>query len=251
MSENVAGVVIGREEWGEYDCLLTIYTRERGKVEAVARGVRKSSSKLAAHLEPLSVAELLLVRGRRRHIVAGSVATSLAYRFAGNAASLTAAGAVVRLVDDMTPLEVPDQRIFTLLEVALALVASQLLTVSQRAFLVRCVAWQLLVLSGYQPELRTCVICRRPANDASRKLDARRGGVVHSLCATPHAAVTPLGTAALRGLAYMASAPLDHLVRLRARAVTFAEMMRAIEQLVEERFEVTTRHSVWLPTPQP
>ena len=67
------GVIIKRVDVGEADRVLTILTPD-GKIEATARGVRKTSSKLAGHLELLSVCQLQLAHGRSRDVITQSVA---------------------------------------------------------------------------------------------------------------------------------------------------------------------------------
>ena len=49
---------------GEADLLVTLYTRERGKVRAIARGARRSTSKLVGHFEPLTQVKLSMSQGR-------------------------------------------------------------------------------------------------------------------------------------------------------------------------------------------
>ena len=51
-SFRVEAVVLRHADWGEADRLLTLYTRERGKARAIAKGVRKIRSRKAGHLEP-------------------------------------------------------------------------------------------------------------------------------------------------------------------------------------------------------
>jgi DNA repair protein RecO (recombination protein O) len=46
-------IVLRQNDWGEADRLLWLYTREMGKVRAIAKGVRKPRSRKAGHLEPL------------------------------------------------------------------------------------------------------------------------------------------------------------------------------------------------------
>ena len=48
----------------EADLLVTLFTRERGKLRAVARGARRVSSKLIGHLEPLTQVRLSMAQGR-------------------------------------------------------------------------------------------------------------------------------------------------------------------------------------------
>ena len=64
-------VVLRHTDWGEADRLLTLYTREQGKVRAVAKGARKINSRKAGHLEPFTRVKLQLARGReigRAHV---------------------------------------------------------------------------------------------------------------------------------------------------------------------------------------
>ncbi len=55
---------------GEADLLVTMYTRDQGKVRAVAKGARRSTSKLLGHLEPLTVVRMSMVHGRSMDIIA-------------------------------------------------------------------------------------------------------------------------------------------------------------------------------------
>ena len=47
-------IVIKKTKLGEADRILTFYTPEMGKIQGVAKAVRKPSSKLSGHLEMLS-----------------------------------------------------------------------------------------------------------------------------------------------------------------------------------------------------
>src|SRR3954451_7034501 len=64
------GIVLRGRDLGEADRILTIITPDRGKVRAVAKGVRKMTSKKAGHLEPFCRCALLLARGRDLDVVA-------------------------------------------------------------------------------------------------------------------------------------------------------------------------------------
>ena len=48
---------------GEADLLLTLYTRDAGKLRAVAKGARKTTSRLVGHFEPLTLNRLALAKG--------------------------------------------------------------------------------------------------------------------------------------------------------------------------------------------
>jgi DNA repair protein RecO (recombination protein O) len=239
MTSNVLAVILRQEEWREHDVLVTMYTRERGKVEAVAKGLRKMESKLASHLEPLNTAEIFIVQGRRWPIIAGSIVENARLSLSSDLKRLAVAGAIARLADLMTPLESHDERIFRLLDETLTLVNETALEQDTFELLVHFFAWKMLIFSGYRPELKHCLRCRRSSAIAGVVLDPRRGGTVHSSCLenARGIATLPLNVAALKGLSYMAEAPISHTLRLKSTKESFGAMMSAIEAQIKERFE--------------
>jgi hypothetical protein len=68
-SYRVEAVVLRHSDWGEADRLLSLYTRERGKLRVVAKGARRIKSRKAGHLEPFTRVTLQLARGRDLPIV--------------------------------------------------------------------------------------------------------------------------------------------------------------------------------------
>ncbi len=73
------GIVLRRDLWREADCRLVIYTREAGKLDLIARGVKKPSSKLAGHLEPFNRLKLMVINGRSKSYVASAQALDSFY----------------------------------------------------------------------------------------------------------------------------------------------------------------------------
>ena len=55
-------ITLGYTTLGEADLLVTIYTKEQGKIRAVAKGARRSTSKLVGHLEPLTLAKMSMAQ---------------------------------------------------------------------------------------------------------------------------------------------------------------------------------------------
>jgi recombinational DNA repair protein (RecF pathway) len=104
--------------------------------------------------------------------------------------------------------------------------------------LVHLFAWKLLVFSGYRPELKRCLRCRRRSAVGAVKLHTQRGGTIHRSCLGADGAPSlAVSLPALKGLSYMAEAPIADALRLRGTAAAFAEMAAAIASLVEARFE--------------
>src|SRR5690606_7475011 len=78
-----SGIVLRRRDYKEFDRLYTLYTEDYGKIEAIARGSRKITSKLAGHLEPMSYSSFMLATGRAFDVLATSVRIS-SFKFPHN-----------------------------------------------------------------------------------------------------------------------------------------------------------------------
>ena len=63
------GVVLRTQKLGEADRIITLFTKEHGRIKAVAKGVRRTKSKFGARLEPTSFVDLQLYAGKSLDIV--------------------------------------------------------------------------------------------------------------------------------------------------------------------------------------
>src|SRR4030095_11005493 len=63
-SFRVDAVVLRHSDYGEADRLLTLFTRQRGKMRAIAKGARKIASRKAGHIEPFTQVKLQLAKGK-------------------------------------------------------------------------------------------------------------------------------------------------------------------------------------------
>ena len=148
------GIVLKTIKLGEADRIVTIFTRGNGKVRAVAKGIRKTKSRFGGRLEPFSHVSLMVYRGRNLDTITGADIITSYDDVRTDYSRLTSAAALVELVEKITPDRERASSIFSLLLSGLdALAAGKGMTVVP-AFLVK-----LLSLSGYHPQLTSCVGC--------------------------------------------------------------------------------------------
>ena len=99
-------IVLRTHKLGEADRIITLFTRVHGKVRAVARGVRRTSSKFGGRLEPFSHVDLQLAVGRSLDIVTQAVQLhSWADPLAGDYELYTAGQVMVETADKLVPVE--------------------------------------------------------------------------------------------------------------------------------------------------
>jgi DNA repair protein RecO (recombination protein O) len=171
-------VVLRTYRLGEADRIVVLMTAGRGKVRAVAKGVRKTASRFGGRLEPASHVRLLLYEGRDLDIVNQAEAVE---HFKGVRDDLTRmrdALAVLEAVDQVAQEGEADRRLYVMLVGALR-------TLSERPapLLVAGFYWKLMALDGSAPMLDSCVRCGAAGAQLDVvALDTVEGGVVCRGC---------------------------------------------------------------------
>jgi DNA repair protein RecO (recombination protein O) len=204
-------VVLRSFRLGEADRVLHLYTADRGRVGAVAKGVRKTTSRFGGRLEPLSHVELVLHRGRGElETVTGASLVRSHDRIRSDAYRLRAGiiglEAMLRLFTEQEA----NERAFTALTRFLDALDHTPARPGGRWDLepvVLSFQLKLLWLSGYMPHLDGCVECG--ADDALVAYQPAAGGAVCAACDAGGIALTAAGVRGIRALLHtpIADAP--------------------------------------------
>jgi DNA repair protein RecO (recombination protein O) len=191
-----AGLVLRTHKLGEADRIVTLLTRDRGKVRAVAKGVRRPTSRFGARLEPFTHVDLQLYEGRNLDTVTQAV-TLAAYGagLVGDYPSFTAASAVAETADKLSPVEGHPAR--ALYRLTLGAVAALARRAHPPGAVLDSYLLRSLATSGYSPALGDCAVCGAPG--PHRAFAASAGGMVCPSCRPPGAAAPAAATVALLG----------------------------------------------------
>jgi DNA repair protein RecO (recombination protein O) len=186
------GVVLRTYRLGEADRIIVFLTEGHGKVRAVAKGVRKTSSKFGARLEPLTHVDLLLWQGRSDLDIVNQVEVLDTFRAIREDLSRVAKGlALVEVSDQMAQERHPDPRLYTMLVGALRALADP---ASDPTLLAPSFFLKALVLEGAAPVLDVCASCGEPDGVVDLvAFDLVEGG---TLCRA-HRSGRPMSAAAL------------------------------------------------------
>jgi len=172
-------IVLRHTDWGEADRLVTLYTREQGKVRAIAKGARKITSRKAGHLEPFTRVKLQLARGRDLLVVT-QADTLEAYLPVREDLVLTGtASYVVELLDrSVYEEEGANPSLFRLLADTLKRLANG----SDPWLAVRYYEMRLLDFLGFRPQLFACANCERDVQPEAQFFSFTAGGVICPRC---------------------------------------------------------------------
>lgn len=148
------GVVLRTWKLGEADRIVVFSTRGRGKVRAVAKGVRKTRSKFGARLEPTSHVALQLYEGRELDIVTQAESVEQFGVFRADLDRFAKASAMLEAVDQVLQEREPNPEIYQLLLGALRALAGRDSPLVAPAFFLK-----LLAVEGNMPILESCAGC--------------------------------------------------------------------------------------------
>jgi DNA repair protein RecO (recombination protein O) len=173
-SLRVDAVVLRHNDWGEADRLLSLYTREAGKLRAVAKGARKLRSRKAGHLEPFTRVALMLARGRDLWIVTQAETLDAYLPLRENLTLTGYASYLMELLDRFTYEEGQNLHLYQLLIDTL----ERLVVVPDTYMVVRYYELHLLDILGFRPELVQCPVCGREIQPQDQFFSAQLGGAL-------------------------------------------------------------------------
>src|SRR5918995_3059879 len=226
-------IVLRSIRYGEADRVLHIYTPDRGRVGAIAKGVRRSRSRFGGRLEPFFRLNLVLYQGRGELLTVTSAETVAAHpRLRDDARALDGAAraceAVARVFDDGDP----HAGVYHLLANQLALLDRE----PARATRANALAFRLklLLAAGFAPHLANCASCGEPEHLVG--FSGAAGGVVCAACEAGSFALSQAGHDFLVGAL---GRPLAEAPDAPAAALQQAD--RAISETLEHHAHVRLR----------
>ena len=171
------GVVLRRRNLGEADSILTFFGPERGRFEAIARGVRKSRSRMRGHVEPLTRVRVLVAHGRSLDVLT-QAETVYPYRGVREDLDRLPQGLYcAELVDRFTVEHAEHPGLYTLL-----LDALDALEAGAAFHVVRYFELQLMAFTGFDLQLDSCASCSGPLGTGDILISASAGGFVCAGC---------------------------------------------------------------------
>ena len=171
-------VVLKRMDLGEADRILTFYSRDHGKVRAVAKGIRRGTSRSAGHLEPFAVADVLFAVGRDLDVVSQADTLEAFRQLREDLVLTTHAYYLVELVDLLTEEHEENRAVFDLLVDGFR----QLGAAADHRQVLISFHLHLMEALGYRPELRECVGCHAKIAPERNRFSPQQGGALCSPC---------------------------------------------------------------------
>ena len=229
-------IVLRSMRFGEADRILHLYTPHRGRVGAIAKGVRKTRSRFGGRLEPFFRLRLVLHEGRSDLMTVTSAETISGFaRLRSDGGALDCAARACDAVTKLFEAAEPHPEVFHLLANELTLLdddTTRATHANQLAFRLK-----LLVAAGLAPQLSACASCGE--REHLTGFSGAAGGVV---CAACEASSFPLGEEAHTFMVGALGRPLAEAPPAGERALRQAD--RAISETVEHHAHLRLRPAV-------
>ena len=249
-------VVLRKVDYGEADRILTIFTRERGKLPAIAKAVRRARSRMSGQLDVFSHGQMLLAEGKRMDVVTQFQRITRSGGLAADLARAAAAAVVVEVADKVLEERHPQPELFEMIVAAIGHLSDPEIDprLELADFLMR-----VLVELGYAPALGECARCGKPLSPGEQRSDGDQGsdgsgsggtgaqtglgfsplagGVICGDCNRDEAVSPPISIRAVKILRVCAAGDRNLFFRLRLDDADLAALEGALEAQLEHHLD--------------
>ena len=235
-------IIIKKIKLAEADRILTLYTTNFGKVEAVAKGVRRPNSKMSGHLELLTFSQVRLARGRNLDTIIGAqtIDSMMALK---NDLWLTSYGLYAcELINQFTVSHNANPPLFQLFLETLRYIASA----TNTELALRYFELHLFDKSGYRPQLQECVNCKNELKPEINSFCSHSGGILCPTCAPDYTNHFPISIDALKILRLFQRSNFEIVKRLKINQDLAQELKSILGNYIRYIIEREVKSSTWL-----
>ncbi len=248
-AEKTTGVVLKVVEFSETSCVVTFYTRDFGKITAMAKGARRLRSPFEGAIDLLTTCRIVFLRKSLDKLDLLTEA-KLLRRFRSSSSDLTRFYAglyVIELVSALTDHADPQPELYDLVERTIEEIDS----VASPSIALQLLQFQLGLLTtlGHQPSLDDCVGCGNPVGDSRSTTRVAfgmlAGGVYCPLCRSGKRNVVGLSKETLL-LMRKLSEPMASLDGVEITKSSCGELGGLLEQYVADLIGYRPKMQAWL-----
>lgn len=235
-------VIIKKTKLGEADRILTLYSIDLGKIQGVAKGIRRPRSKLAGHLELLTHSQVTFTRGRNLDTIIGSQTIDSFLPLKSDLDLTAYALYAAELVNQFTAEHMENRVVFQLLVELM----HGLSRTSDHQLVLRHFELHLLETSGYRPQLQECVVCRQPLKPVTNLFSSSAGGILCAGCRRNQELVFPISVDSLKTLRWLQDNDLETALRLKISPQLSRELEMTTRNYIKYLLEREVKSVAWL-----
>jgi len=229
-------IVLRQRKLGEADRILTLFTPAYGKLDAKAKGVRKTTSRMGGHLQPLNRCMVQLARGHTMEVVAGCETLESFQPLRDDLGRLSRALYAAELADRFLPERVENIPTYRLLLDTLRRLGdaggTDPSTGSGQDLTLRHYEMKLLERSGFRPELGRCLGCQQALQPVQNFFSPVAGGTYCASCGAAAAGSRALSVNGLKVLRLLQRASYKEVEELNLPPALAEELERHLRSYI-------------------
>ena len=226
---NEQGIVLRSYPFGEADRVVVLLSPQRGKIRAVAKGIRKGKSRFGGRLEPFTHVDVVLYEGRELYTVTQAAVIESFPHIRDDLDRVIAAATMVEVVDAVSQERESSVRLFLLLRKGLAALEAGVIG----SELVASYLLKLAEAVGLAPALVACAACGR--RDGLERFSFAEGGVLCPDCSSVGDVKMRAGLIAY--LAVLAASDFGHLPTSDLAGEAMGVTRRFVEHHLDRRLQ--------------
>ncbi|HSO56992.1 MAG TPA: DNA repair protein RecO [Paenisporosarcina sp.] len=229
MLNRIEGIVLKTQDYGEANKIVTLFSREGGKITAMARGAKKPASRLAAITQPFTHGTFLIQQGRGMGTMQQGEQVE-SYRHIRQDIEATAyASFIVELIDRAVDDRSPQPSIFNLLQHALHAISDEYDPEAIALF----VEWKMLPVTGIYPTLHQCTNCG--ATDGEFAFSFQQIGFLCHRCFSIDRYLIRLTPAQVKLIRTFYTVPIEQVGKLTLKKETKTFIKKIVRTIYEEQ----------------
>ncbi len=157
MEYKIKAVVLSSYEIKEYDRIYGVFSRQKGRLKIIAKGVRRPKAKLAGCLEPITLSEIFLVKGRMMDKVIGAIAIDQYEKIKKDFSVILFCRKIFNLIENLLAEKDVCEELFD--ELIYFLENIFFLNENKQRIFYLALIWKIIERAGYQIQTRVCDCC--------------------------------------------------------------------------------------------
>jgi len=223
------GFILKKKDLGEADRIFTIFTRDFGKLEILAKAIRKIGSKLRGGIELFYLSDIEFIQGKTHKTLTDTILIESFLNLRKDLKRLKIAFDISEMIDSLIRGEEKDEKIWKLLRETFERLNKIYLSIKECWLIYYYFLWNFLSILGYKPQLNFCSICQKKLVPQDLYFSFQEGGVICANCSKKLKEKKKISPEAVKILRLVFGKDFDFLKKLKVEK----EQQKEIKEISE------------------
>ncbi|PJB99584.1 MAG: DNA repair protein RecO [Candidatus Nealsonbacteria bacterium CG_4_9_14_0_8_um_filter_35_12] len=223
------GFILKKKDLGEADRIFTIFTRDFGKLEILAKAIRKIGSKLRGGIELFYLSDIEFIQGKTHKTLTDTILIESFLNLRKDLKRLKIAFDISEMIDSLIRGEERDEKIWKLLLETFERLNKIYLSIKECWLIYYYFLWNFLSILGYKPQLNFCSICQKKLVPQDLYFSFQEGGVICANCSKKLKEKKKISPEAVKILRLVFGKDFDFLKKLKVEK----EQQKEIKEISE------------------